>query len=223
MILFLKKFVLIFSISLLFISCTTTRYFSTKDVDVVSNSAEDDSIHYRTTTRTVRADCSTDGKLIAFYTFGMPFVVVGCTVRETLKVVGYTALNSVAGYFSAKSENNKMGLILPDSTALNEEYEQMKKDYENSPLGKYDEYRKAGTKAVIIDSKIIEEVDWNDESKVVSSTTDTISVESSVSDSASRISKKASIIGAKVGNVTSTIVAVPSWIICFILGSLDDK
>ena len=111
MILFLKKFVLIFSISLLFISCTTTRYFSTKDVDVVSNSAEDDSIHYRTTTRTVRADCSTDGKLIAFYTFGMPFVVVGCTVRETLKVVGYTALNSIAGYFSAKSENNKMGLF----------------------------------------------------------------------------------------------------------------
>ncbi len=219
----LKRFFLLISISLSFISCTSTKYFSTKDVDVVSETKSDDSIHYRTTTRTVKAECSPDGKLIAFYTLGMPFVVIGCTVRETFKVIGYTALNSMAGYFSAKTPDNKMGLILPDSKKLNEEYAKMKEDYEKSDLGKYDSYRKALSKMRVTDKKIVEEVDWNDETKVISSSTDTISVESSVSDSAARVSKKASIIGAKVGNVTSTIIGVPSWILCFILGTLDNE
>nr|MBP3282629.1 hypothetical protein [Treponema sp.] len=223
MVRFLRNFFLLILLSVSFVSCTSTKYFSTRDTDVVSESESDDSIHYRTTSRTIKAECSPDGKLIAFYTLGMPFVVIGCTVRETFKVIGYTALNSMAGYFSAKSEDNKMGLILPDSKALNEEYAKMKEEYANSDLGKYDKYRKAFSKMTVTDNKIVEEVDWNDNTKVVSSTTDTISVESSVSDSAARISKKASIIGAKVGNVTSTIVGVPSWIICFILGAMENQ
>mgnify|MGYP007069863787 FL=1 len=223
MVRFLRNFFLLILLLVSFVSCTSTKYFSTRDIDVVSESESDDSIHYRTTSRTIKAECSPDGKLIAFYTLGMPFVVIGCTVRETFKVIGYTALNSMAGYFSAKSEDNKMGLILPDSKALNEEYAKMKEEYANSDLGKYDKYRKAFSKMTVTDNKIVEEVDWNDNTKVVSSTTDTISVESSVSDSAARISKKASIIGAKVGNVTSTIVGVPSWIICFILGATENQ
>ena len=98
----------------------------------------------------------------------------------------------------------------------------MKNEYKNSDLYKYKKYRKPLTKAEITDSIIVEEVDWNDERKLLSSSTKTLSVKTSVADSAKRISKRASIVGNMVGSVTSVIVGVPSWFVGFIFAAVYD-
>ena len=225
----------LFSLAVCFSSCATTRFYNTRDVEIVSEeetfdaagNPDSNSIHYIEKNRTVKSTCKPDAKLMAFYTFGLPWVVLGCTVRETAKVVGYSALNVFAGslayYRSKNSDDNSWGFILPNTKEEKEEYQQLKEEYENSDLYKYKKYRKPLTKAEITDNIIEEEVSWNDERKIVSSTTNTVSVRTSVSDSAKRVSKKASVVGGMVGSVTSIVCGIPSWIFGFFAALIYDK
>lgn len=216
------------SLSVCLTSCASTKFYHEKDVDVISESEPVDSdgnldsssIHYIEKNRTVKSTCKTDGKLLAFYTFGLPWVVLGCTLRETVKVIGYSAVNVVAGGFAYyRYKNNTsdgtLGFITPNVKEEKQEYQRMQTAYEKSDLYKYKKYRKPLTKAEITDNIVEEEVNWNDERKVISSTTNTVSVKTNVGDSAKRVSKKASIIGGCIGSVTSVICGIPSWIIGF--------
>lgn len=225
----------LFSLSVCFSSCATTKFYNTRDVEIISEeealdaagNPDSNSIHYVEKNRTVKSTCTPDAKLMAFYSFGLPWVVLGCTVREAAKVVGYSALNVFAGsfaYYRAKnSDGNFWGFILPNTKQDAKELRRLKAEYKNSDLYKYKKYRKPLTKAEITDNIIEEEVNWNDERKIISSTTNTVSVKTSISDSAKRVSRQASVIGGVVGSVTSVICGIPSWIIGFVVALACDK
>ncbi|MBQ0051593.1 MAG: hypothetical protein KBT11_05950 [Treponema sp.] len=219
----LRKVFMAFCCCMLLMSCVST--YHTTNVEVVSQSESDSSVHFIKNNQTINADNSLDGKLIAFYTFGMPFVVVGCTLREAFRVAGYSALNLVLGetaYERAKRGQESLGFIVPDTKKAKAELNEFQKEYEASDLYKYRQYRSALSKTTITKSNLVEEIDWNDNAKVISSTRETIKLQTSVADSASRVSKKASLIGSRIGTVTSVIFGIPSYILGFILGAAAD-
>lgn len=225
----MSKFLSKIAVSILIIiqlaSCTSTKYFNDADVEVVSESKDDSSIHFKKNTQTVKVDNTPDVKLIAFYTFGMPFVVAGCTVREAGRVAGYSCLNLLLGsiaYKRNKAGKESMGFIIPDSKKAKNEYDTFQQKYEESDSYKYRQYRKSFSKAVIIKQNVIEEIDWNDQTKVVSSETETIKLQTSVSDSAERVSKKASLLGCRIGTVSSIIFGIPSYIVGYIFSVYED-
>lgn len=202
-----------------FTSCVST--YNTTNINVVSESEADSSIHLVKESEIIKAKNTLDMKLIGFYTFGYPLVITGCTLRETVRILGYSALNLLSGEFAyerLKRNESASGLFLPDVKKALKEYNEFEKAYRESDLYKYRKYRKALSKAVISKSNLVEEIDWNDVSKVVSSTTETIRLETKVRDSAERISKKASLTGSKIGTVTSVVFAIPSFILGFIIG-----
>lgn len=206
-------------------SCVTT--YNTANVDVISDSPDDNSIHFVKTTENIKAKNTLDGKLTAYYTLGYPFVVLGCTVRETVRVAGYSALNLFCGYFAysslAAGDDSVTGFALPNTKKAKAELAQFQEEYKASDLYKYRKYRKALHKATITKQDIIEEVDWNDESKVVSSTTETLKLQTDIGKSARQVSKKASLVGGRIGTVTSVIFGVPSYVIGFIGGAYLDS
>lgn len=202
-----------------FTSCVTT--YNTTNVNVVSESQEDSSIHLVKESENIKANNTLDMKLVGYYSLGYPLVITGCTLRETVRIVGYSALNLLSGEFAyerLKRNESATGLILPDVKKSLKEYNEFEKAYRESDLYKYRKYRKALSKTVISKSNLVEEIDWNDVSKVISSSTETIRLETKVRDSAERISKKASLTGSKIGTVTSVIFAIPSYIFGFIVG-----
>ncbi len=221
----LKKVGAVFLILALFSSCVST--YSTVDVDVISNSPEDGSIHYVRKTENIKAKNTFDGKLFAYYTLGYPFVVLGCTARETGRVAGYSALNLLLGSLSYTIMKNGSGtgiaFALPNTKKAKDDFLSFQKEYQNSDLYKYRKYRKILHKAEISKQDLIEEVDWNDETKVISSASETVNVQASIGKSASQVSKKASLIGSCVGSVTSVIFAVPSYVIGFVAGVCLDS
>ncbi len=244
---FLRKVFFLAAVAPALVSCASTKFYSEKNVEIVSDFEDeeeaphlniepesgpedfsDSSIHYIETNRTVKSTCSTDVQLAAFYTFGFPWVVLGCTVRETVKVAAYSVLNAVSGMFAYyRLRDNKpagtLGFILPDTKKEKKEYAQMMEEYRKSDLYRYKKYRKPLTKAEITDNIIVEEVYWNDRRKTVSSTTNTVSVRTSVSDSVQRISKKATITGSVVGSFTSIALGIPSWVLGFAAGIAYDR
>ena len=144
----------LFSLSVCFSSCATTKFYNTRDVEIISEeealdatgNPDSNSIHYVEKNRTVKSTCTPDAKLMAFYSFGLPWVVLGCTVREAAKVVGYSALNVFAGsfaYYRAKnSDGNFWGFILPNTKQDAKELRRLKAEYKNSDLYKYKKYRR---------------------------------------------------------------------------------
>ena len=236
-------FILICVTSLVHFSCASTKFYSSRDVEIISQSQQpedfisgsedfadlqDSSIHYIETSRSVKVKSRPDAGLFFFYTFGMPFVVTACTIRETARVVGYSVLNAFSGCFAYyrvqnHTSTNSFGFIFPDTKKAKAEYADMQEAYYNSDLYKYKKYRKPLTKAEITDNIIKEEVDWNDERKLISSETKTLSVKTSISDSAKRVSQKASITGSMVGSVSSVIFGIPSWVIGFVFAAVCDR
>lgn len=211
-----------FLILALFSSCVST--YNTVDVDIISDSPENGSIHYVRKSENIKSKNSFDGKLLAYYTFGYPFVVFGCTVRETGRVAGYSALNLLLGAFSYSSirngdEDANFSFAFPNTKKARQDYLDFQEEYQNSDLYKYRKYRKILHKAEIAKQDLIEEIDWNDETKVISSTSETIKVQASVGKSAAQVSKKASLIGSRIGAVTSVVFAVPSYIVGFAVGA----
>lgn len=220
---FLQNAAVVLFASFLLASCVTT--YNTTDVDVISDSPNDSSIHFVKKTENIKADNRLDGKLVAYYTFGYPFVVVGCTVRETARVAGYSAMNLVLGAFTYNALANgggPAGFALPNTKKPKEELAKFKQEYEASDLYKYRKYRKALHKATITKQDLVEEVDWNDEAKVISSTSETIKCQTDIGKSAWQVSKKASLIGSRIGTVTSVIFGVPSFIVGLAFGAYLD-
>ena len=212
----------VFLILALFSSCVST--YNTVDVDIISDSPENGSIHYVRKSENIKSKNTFDGKLLAYYTFGYPFVVFGCTVRETGRVAGYSALNLLLGAFSYRSirsgdEDAGFSFAFPNTKKARQDYLDFQEEYQNSDLYKYRKYRKILHKAEIAKQDLIEEVDWNDETKVISSTSETIKVQASVGKSAAQVSKKASLIGSRIGAVASVVFAVPSYIVGLAVGA----
>ncbi len=218
----IRKIGTAFLILALFSSCVST--YNTVDVDIISDSPENGSIHYVRKSENIKSKNTFDGKLLAYYTFGYPFVVLGCTVRETGRVAGYSALNLLLGAFSYSSirsgdEDAGFSFAFPNTKKARQEYLDFQEEYQNSDLYKYRKYRKILHKAEITKQDLIEEVDWNDETKVISSTSETIKVQASVGKSAAQVSKKASLIGSRIGAVASVVFAVPSYIVGLAVGA----
>lgn len=211
--------------SALLASCVTT--YNTTDVDVISDSPDDNSIHFVKKTENIKADNTIDGKLLAYYTFGYPFVVLGCTVRETARVAGYSAMNLVLGAFAYDElfhgNGDVSGFALPNTKKPKEELAQFQKEYEASDLYKYRKYRKALHKATITKQDLVEEVNWNDEAKVISSSTETVKCQTDIGKSARQVSKKASLVGGRIGTVTSVIFGIPSYIVGIAVGAYLDS
>lgn len=221
---FTKKMLTALCVAFLLSSCVTT--YNTTDVDVISDSPNDNSIHFVKKTENIKAKNTLDGKLLAYYTFGYPFVIVGCTVRETARVAGYSAMNLVLGAFAYDElfhgSGNAVGWALPNTKKAKAELDEYQKEYEASDLYKYRKYRKALHKATITKNDLVEEVDWNDETKVVSSTSETLNLQTDIGKSAKQVSKKASLVGGRIGTVTSVIFGVPSYIIGLVAGAYLD-
>lgn len=205
-------------------SCVTT--YNTTDVDVISDSPDDNSIHFVKKSENIKAKNTLDGKLLAYYTLGYPFVIAGCTVRETARVAGYSAMNLVLGAFAYDElfygSGNAVGWALPNTKKAKAELDEYQKEYEASDLYKYRKLRKALHKATITKNDLVEEVDWNDEAKVISSSTETLKLQTDIGKSAKQVSKKASLVGGRIGTVTSVIFGVPSYIIGFVAGAYLD-
>lgn len=221
---FAKKILVILCAAFLLSSCVTT--YNTTDVDVISDSPDDNSIHFVKKSENIKAKNTLDGKLLAYYTFGYPFVIVGCTVRETARVAGYSAMNLVLGAFAydelIHGSGATIGWALPDTKKAKAELDEYQKEYEASDLYKYRKYRKALHKATITKNDLVEEVDWNDESKVISSTSETLKLQTDIGKSAKQVSKKASLVGGRIGTVTSVIFGIPSYIIGLVAGAYLD-
>lgn len=219
-----KKILMILCAAVLFTSCVTT--YNTTDVDVVSDSPDDNSIHFIKKNENIKAKNTLDGKLVAYYTLGYPFIVLGCTVRETARVAGYSVMNLFLGAFAYDElfhgGGNAVGFALPNTKKAKEDLENFQKEYEASDLYKYRKYRKALHKATITKNDLVEEVDWNDESKVISSSSETVRVQTDIGKSAKQISKKASLVGGRIGTVTSVIFGVPSYIIGLAVAAYAD-
>lgn len=220
-----KKIMMILCAAFLLSSCVTT--YNTTDVDVISDSPDDNSIHFVKKSENIKAKNTLDGKLLAYYTLGYPFIVVGCTARETLRVAGYSAMNLVLGYVAYNElfygKGDVVGWALPDTKKAKAELEEFQKEYEASDLYKYRKYRKALHKAAIIKQDFVEEVDWNDESKVISSSSETLKLQTDIGKSAKQVSKKASLVGGRIGTVTSVIFGVPSYILGIAVGAAGDS
>ena len=219
-----KKIIAVLSFSFLMTSCVTT--YNTTDVDIISDSPDDNSIHFIKKNENIKAKNTLDGKLVAYYTFGYPFVVLGCTIRETARVAGYSAMNLILGAVAYDElfhgDGNTVGFALPNTKKAKEELEQFQKEYEASDLYKYRKYRKALHKATISKQDLVEEVDWNDSSKVISSSSETIRLQTDIGKSAKQVSKKASLVGGRIGTVTSVIFGIPSYIIGVAIGAYAD-
>lgn len=217
---------LIFVFCSSFISCASTKYYTEENIDILSDSEEDSSIHYVKENISIKAECSTDKDILLYRTFGAPFVVLGCTIRETGRVAFYTAVNVFSGLFSyyrLKDDGDIFGFYLPDIKAANKEYDAMVTDYHNTDVYKYRKYIKRNQKATITKTVLKEEVNWNEEVENVSSVTETLFAENDVKKSAAMLSKKASIVGSTVGKYTSYVVGIPGWVIGFIIGVASDN
>lgn len=221
---FIQKAVMVLCASALLTSCVTT--YNTTAVDVISDSPDDNSIHFVKKTENIKANNTIDGKLLAYYTLGYPFVVLGCTVRETARVAGYSAMNLILGVFAYDElfhgDGNVSGFALPNTKKPKEELAQFQKEYEASDLYKYRKYRKALHKATITKQDLVEEVNWNDEAKLISSSTETIKCQTDIGKSAKQVSKKASLVGGRIGTVTSVIFGIPSYIVGVAAGAYLD-
>lgn len=222
---FIQKAVIVLCAAVFLTSCVTT--YNTTDVDLISDSPDDNSIHFVKKMENIKANNTIDGKLVAYYTLGYPFVVLGCTVRETARVAGYSAMNLLLGTFAydelLHGNGNVSGFALPNTKKPKEELAQFQKEYEASDLYKYRKYRKALHKATITKQDLVEEVNWNDESKVISSSTETIKCQTDIGKSARQVSKKASLVGGRIGTVASVIFGIPSYILGVAVGAYLDS
>ena len=207
-------------------SCASTKYYTEENIDILSDSEEDSSIHYVKENISIKAECTSDKDIILYRSFGAPFVFLGCTIRETGRVAFYTAVNVFSGLFSyyrLKDDGDIFGFYLPDIKAANKEYDAMLDDYHNSDVYIYRKYIGRNQKATITKTTLKEEVNWNEEVENVSSVTETLFAENDVKKSAAMLSKKASIVGSTVGKYTSYVVGIPGWVVGFIIGVASDN
>lgn len=211
--------------SILFVGCATTSFYTEEKTEVITTKPKDTSIHYVKDTTDIKVEKTTNGSMIAFYTIGAPVEIVGCTVRETGRAVWYGVANLFVGAFTfakGKADSNELNdcVYLPDLQKDKDELAKMNKEYEESEIYKNRKYASKFSYNTITKTRVVENVYWNDKKKKLKSSTETVKAEASVSDSAKRISKKASVIGDYVGKGFAYVIGFPAFCIGFFIGSL---
>ncbi len=217
-----NRLFLIFVMIFLVFSCSSTKeYVLENGTEVLSEDESSGDAHYRTTYRKVTASNKTDGKLVAYYTLGVPLIVVGDTVWQTVRVGGYCLGNFFLGWLAADGEDTNF--LLPNTAGEKKEYNELVAEYKKTDEYKYREYRGTFSSAKIVDERVVEEVQWNGETEVVDSQVNMTSSNVDISAKTKRMTKKITIIGSRVGSVFAVIFGIPSYIIGYVYRAASDN
>ncbi|WP_191016197.1 hypothetical protein [Treponema zioleckii] len=211
----MRKIFLFLILSVLIFSCSSTKeYVVENNTQVVSEDEESGDAHYRTTYRKITAQNKTDGKLVAYYTLGVPFIVIGDTIWQTVRVSGYMLGNFFLGWMAADGDDTTF--LLPNTAAEKKEYNELVAEYMKTDEYKYRKYRGTFSSAKIVDERVVEEVKWNGDTEVVDSEVNMASSNVDISAKTKRMTKKITIIGSRVGSVFAIVFGIPSYILGYV-------
>ena len=219
----MRKLILLI-LSIYFIGCASTSNFVEEDVKILSNNKTNSSIHYTREVTEITVEKESNGKMIAFYTMGLPLEIVGCTLREVGRVSWYAAANVFMGgvtFLKEDKDSNELNdcVYLPNIEKDKKELEELEAEYKNSEIYKNRKYVSKFAYNTITKNQYKENVYWNDKRKKFHSKTETTKAEQSISDTAKIVSKRASLIGSYIGKGVSYVVGFPAFCIGFFIGS----